>query len=87
MSLSPRAHTYSGGGFGALPAPGRAVAPGAPGSTGSSSSWPHSGRLGGKGTRETFAALGNSSCPKRASPGSPERDPQHREWKGLDLPG
>lgn len=38
--------TYFGGLSVGLPAPGWVVAPGAAGSTGSPSSWPHSGRLG-----------------------------------------
>lgn len=66
--------TYFGGGGGGLPAVGRVVAPGAPGGTGSPSSWPHSGRLVEKG--RPVCSL--QQCKSPATPKNPPQRAQSR---------
>ena len=75
VPVTSELQTYFGGSCGVLPAPGRVMAPGAPGCTGSPSSWPHSGRLAGKGRPVcSLQQCKTPATPNKPSPESPEQD-------------
>lgn len=74
--------TYFGGLSVGLPAPGWVVAPGAAGSTGSPSSWPHSGRLG-RGGKLSANNSKLQQCEAQVMLKAPPRQPRAERQENL----
>lgn len=74
--------TYFGGLSVGLPAPGWVVAPGAAGSTGSPSSWPHSGRLG-RGGQLSANNSKLQQCEAQVMLKAPPRQPRAERQENL----